>query len=569
MSAFAAVMRAKGRIARHTIASIRNESRLKVAVVSISAVLLWVGAFAAFREGFLWLRRFDLVRWEVYMGIGEIVMLRMLSVFSLALFLLLIFSNVFIAFSTLYRSREVSFLLQAPVEYREFFFARFIECVAFSSWASAYLGSPLVLAYGLTANAPWAFYAAAAVFYVPFVVIPAAIGTLATIVLVRIYPVLPAKTIPAAGAALAAGFFFYARGILNAARLAEDTVLAGTGFDVLFSISAQTQSPWLPSHWAAHGLILVSTGRLRESLFYLLLLSANAMMLTWLVSEAAQRMFYPGWSWIAGRDRTRVRPLDRGPLNRVERFLRRLPEPARALAVKDFKLFWRDPTQWTQFTVFFGIMAVYAATLQNRSVPEYTHYRTWIACMNIGAATLILATLTSRFIFPLVSLEGRRFWIVGLAPVTLRQLLAQKFWLSVATTSAFTVGLVVLSCLRLRVEPAAFFLAVYSIVAANFGLAGMAVGLGSLYPNFQEDNPARIVSGMGGTLNFLLSIAYITLIVGAQTLILQRRALGLFLHPAPFWWAFGAVIVIITVLSVVCAIAPMRLGLRHLSQSEY
>jgi ABC-2 type transport system permease protein len=35
--------------------------------------------------------------------------------------------------------------------------------------------------------------------------------------------------------------------------------------------------------------------------------------------------------------------------------------------------------------------------------------------LNLGAAMLILASLTTRFIYPLIILEGRRFWILGLS----------------------------------------------------------------------------------------------------------------------------------------------------------
>ncbi|MDQ1257414.1 MAG: type transport system permease protein, partial [Candidatus Hydrogenedentes bacterium] len=219
----------------------------------------------------------------------------------------------------------------------------------------------------------------------------------------------------------------------------------------------------------------------------------------------------------------------------------------------------------------FGILAVYIANLYGVGNSRYTTdmWRSWIACLNIGSCTLVLATLTSRFVFPLVSLEGRRFWILGLAPLTFRQLVMQKFWLSVCTTSLFTVGLAMLSGEMLNIPRTHFWLSVYSVVIANFGLSGLAVGLGSLYPNFQEDNPARIVSGMGGTLNFLLSVGYIALVVGAQTVILQWRALEQYTSPDAFKWALGIVLLWITVLSAVTAALPMYFGLRNLRDMEF
>ena len=233
-------------------------------------------------------------------------------------------------------------------------------------------------------------------------------------------------------------------------------------------------------------------------------------------------------------------------------------------------MFWRDPTQWSQFVIFFGIMAIYTANLRGTSkFYEEEMWRSWIACLNVGSVTLILATLTSRFVFPLVSLEGRRFWIIGLAPLTFRSLVWQKFWLSVATTSCFTVGLAFLSAAMLKLEFVYFWMTVYSVSIANFGLAGLAVGLGALYPNFNEDNPARIVSGLGGTLNLLVSVGYIAVIVAAQTLVLQWNAIGRFGSTHTFHYALAGAVFTGAFVTTACVALPMYFGLRNLRDREY
>ena len=571
MSQVGAIIRAKFQMGRHTIASVRTESKLKVAVISFSATALWVGILALFILGFKYVIHFGPQVAGGGRGIGSIILVRMLGVLMLAVFLMLIFSNVLVAFSTLYRSREVTYLLHTPLTFRAFFVARFIECVTFSSWALAYLGSPLVLAYGYTSDAPWFFYAASLAFFVPFITLPAAIGALITLILARVFPWLRVGTLAVLGSLVLLGmaavvllFLFWRKGF-NPDRLSQDTMLPA-----ILDATTQTQSPFLPSYWTSRGILAAAGGNYRECIFNLLLLTSNALMALWIAAQAAQTIFYMGWSSLAGQDRTRIKPLGRGILGRLDDVFKGIRNPARALVVKDIKLFWRDPTQWSQFVIFFGIMAVYIANLRNTS----THYsqdfwRSWISCLNIAACTLILATLTSRFVFPLVSLEGRRFWILGLAPLSFSQLVWQKFWLSVATTSFFTVGLSVLSGYMLGLEPIYFALSVYSVVITNFGLAGLAVGLGTLYPNFQEDNPARIVSGMGGTLNFLLSIAYIVLVVGAQTMILQWRVLGLYTTSNSFYIALAIVMVFITGLSVVSTLVPMILGFRNLKNMEF
>jgi len=566
MSQVLAIFWAKLRMTANEIASVRHEAKLKVIVVTVFAAGLWLGAYGFFYGGFRWLIRFGGDAAFEAVTIGDIIMARMLGVLTLAVFFMLIFSNVLVSFSTLYRAREVEYLLQTPVSFRTFFIARFWECVGFSSWALGFLGSPLILAYGVTSDAPWTFYVAAAAFFLPFITIPAAIGCAITLVLARVFPRQRVRVMIGLAAIAVGLLFIYIQDILNVSRLSQDAVLTA-----VMDATAQTQSPFLPSYWATRGVLAAVDHDYRECLFQFMLLASNALLCVWAATELAHRIFYQGYSFLAGQDRTRIRPVGKGILGRLESGFRWLPNPARALVVKDIKLFWRDPAQWSQFVIFFGILAIYIANLHGVGRGRYTTemWRSWIACLNIASCTLVLATLTSRFVFPLVSLEGRRFWILGLAPLRSanssgrssgsvfapRPCLPWAWRSSPGTCSAS--------------PPIHFWLSVYSVVIANFGLAGLAVGLGTLYPNFHEDNPARIVSSMGGTLNFLLSVAYITVIIVAQTVILQWRAIEHYTRPETFWWALAIVLVGITLLSIVTALVPLYFGLRNLNTMEF
>jgi ABC-2 type transport system permease protein len=558
-----AILGAKARMGRHQVASVRNESRLKVAVISVSAVLLWLGAFALFHAAFRFLLE-TMGRGAGEFDFGGLLMSRLLNILGLSVFFLLIFSNVLVCFSTMYRSKEVVYLVQAPITFEQFFYARFAECVSFSSWSLAYLGSPLIIAYGLNTEASPAFYLAALLFFVPFVTLPACLGCALTMVLVRVFPRLKTRVMILLSVLAVVLFFLYIASIIRSTRISDETILPA-----FLNASQRMQSPFLPSTWAADGVLAAAHYQVGTALFYFALLVSSALMALWLTGQLAQWMFYPGWSYLMGQDRQRIRK-GGGIMGLFERAMRFAPEPYRTLAIKDVKLFWRDPTQWSQFIIFFGIMGIYIANLKNTSQSfEKEIWRSWVASLNVGAVSLILATLTSRFVFPLVSLEGRRFWILGLAPLTYRQLVWQKFWLSVVCTSFFTVGLALLSGYMLALAPIYYFLTVYSVAATNFGLSGLAVGLGTLYPTFTEDNPARIVSGMGGTLNLLVSIGYITIVVAAQVVVLQWRILGQFSDPSLFPIAITAAVLLITGLSALCVWLPMRLGLRNLEQMEF
>ncbi len=555
---------AKRRIARHTIASVRRESKLKVAFVSISAVGLWVGIFQLARLGFRMFERFgDEALGAAGLNLSDLVMARLLMVFALALFVMLIFSNVLIAFTTLYRSREVAYLVQSPISTPAFFLGRFYECVTFSSWASAFLGSPVMLAYGLESDAPLSFYMALIGFYLPFVTIPAALGSILAIGGVRFLSEIGRGGWLILGGVILMVLCASFRGQLEAPSFAETPSL-----QALNATLGRAHSPFLPSAWAAQGVLAAATGDHRESVFRFLLLLSNALFLLWLATLAAERWFYAGWSNLAGIGKHRTRRW--GVLQRLEWLLQPLPQPSRSLIAKDLRLFWRDPAQWSQFVLFFGIMTIYVANLSGaRGFAGQEGWRAWGTLLNLGAAMLILASLTTRFVYPLISLEGRRFWILGLSPVTLRHILWQKFWLSVGSTSVFTISLAILSAIQLDLDRTAFMISVAGIAATTLALSGLAVGLGSLYPNFEEDNPARIVSGMGGTLNFLLSMVYIALVsCGQAVVLLWPRLEGMLGGDSYPWVVAGAVTWIFTWTTITCLV-PLHLGLKNLERAEF
>jgi ABC-2 type transport system permease protein len=242
------------------------------------------------------------------------------------------------------------------------------------------------------------------------------------------------------------------------------------------------------------------------------------------------------------------------------------------LAVKDVKVFLRDPAQWSQVLIFFGVLAVYVATMRTgpRGLPT-AFWQSWITLLNTLACLLVLATLTTRFVFPLISLEGRRFWLLGLAPVPVRAIVRQKFLLSMTASAAVTLALALLSGFRLGLAPLPMFATVATVAAASVALSGLAVGLGSLYPDFASDDPARIVSGLGGTLTFIASLAYVLLVAAAQTAVLRAYHVasrpGAVAAPgARLAWAAAGFVVALT---AVATVLPLHAGTRHLERSEF
>jgi ABC-2 type transport system permease protein len=543
---------------------VRRESRLKLAFVATGAVALWLATFAGAWGSFRFLDRYGTeLLGGAPVSLVELLVPRVLALLAVTLQVLLTFSSALLAHTTLYRSREVGWLLTTPTSTRTVFGSRLIEIAFFASWSSAYLGSPVLLAYGMARHAsPWLAVAAIAGF-LPFVTIPAVLGSGLAMATARLVAALPRRVVILGGTGLGIAAYFVFRLRLAGAALPREVL----DVTALLRVSGWAESPWLPSTWFTEGLLAAARGEEGESVFWLLVLLANAMLVGLLLLEAASRWFLGGWQDVAGLGQP-TKSRTGKPL--LERVLRPLPSVTRALLVKDLRLFRRDPAQWSQVLIFFGVLALYAANLK---VPPRGYgadfWQPFITALNTVASLLVLATLTTRFVFPLISLEGRRFWILRLAPLSLAQLMRCKLALAAPATALITGSLAALSGWRLGLPPGPFVFSVAIVLVASLALSALAVGLGALYPDFAAENPSRIVSGLGGTLTFLASMVYVTLIAAAETVVLQWDRIGRH-HGGAAAFPMVALLasVAIAALTVLAVWLPMCLGRRHLERYE-
>jgi ABC-2 type transport system permease protein len=306
-------------------------------------------------------------------------------------------------------------------------------------------------------------------------------------------------------------------------------------FNKLLRHTRASVSPYLPSAWLAKSVLAWSEGLTRQGGFFFLLLLSNALMGLLIGFELVGRWFYGSWvaSLSSRAERfhhratsMRGRAARRSVLQWMADVARPLSPGITALVLKDVRIFWRDPTQWSQFMIFFGLLCIYVLNLRNVAVSfQDTFWETMISYLNLGASALTLSTLTTRFVYPQFSLEGRRIWILGLSPVGLQRVLLQKFWLSFLTALVVTAGLMIASSMMLKLPwtKVVFFAGAIGLMSA--ALSGLAVGLGALFPNFKEDNPSKIVSGFGGTLCLVISFIYLTLFVALVALPDIRRVL--------------------------------------------
>ena len=413
-------------------------------------------------------------------------------------------------------------------------------------------------------------------FLVAFTYVPAGLGALVCLVVVYRLPSVRWHVVAAAGiltilAGLAAGWSLISG--------PEGNLLTVRWFQDMLDRLRITQHRLLPSWWLSAGLFQAARQNPRESMLFLALMISNALFVRQLAIWTAGGLYRTAFSRLHGR-RTARKSAKASWMDRlVFRLSPFASRQSRLLMVKDLRLFRRDPVQWSQLLIFTGLLALYFVNIRRFHYDMY--YVGWVnlvSFLNVSVVGLLLSTFTTRFIFPMISLEGRRFWILGLLPINRDAILWGKFQFAVGASIVPSSLLILLSDAMLQVAPLVFLSHQITCVILCLGLSGIAVGLGAKLPSLREQSPSRIAAGFGGTLNLVLSTLYILAVVlltavpchfylGAYGSGEQIVGSSRFHSWIQFWLAAGLLGSL--ALGAAATIVPLVIGLRAFRRLEF
>jgi ABC-2 type transport system permease protein len=554
------------RLVRNTVRSALLGSRLRLGMLVCCSAVFWVGLFGLFFEGFRFI--------AIYVDLVNTIVESIFSMFFLSLLVMLFFSTGILTYTGLFHSREAAFLLTTPTTTDRIFAYKFFEAMGFSSWGFLLLGSPMLVAYGITVQAPAGFYGIFLLYLVSFVMVPGGLGAVAAILVANFFP-RRQKTVLGLGVAglLAVVVTVVFRLLSTPGDAGSPDWLGG-----MIQKLEWSQNPLWPSRWTAVGLMASAKGDHATGLFYLRILAANALLIYLVAAVVARDLYRKGYGRVQG-ERSSKRKAGLYALDALfHRAFFFLPRPIRLLILKDLRTFRRDPAQWSQFLIFFGLLAFYFVNIRRLSYDmQNAYWRNLVSFLNLGVTALILSTFTSRFIFPLLSLEGRNFWVLGLLPLRREAILWGKFAFASGISLVATEFLVVLSDLMLRMHPAMIGLHVGMVGVLCLGLSGISVGLGARLPNLKESDPSKIAAGFGGTLNLLVSLVFIFAIVTALALPCHLYFAGFEANDlSPFalsterfrFWLVVAIAASL-VIGAVGTIVPLRIGIKAFRRMEF
>jgi len=446
--------------------------------------------------------------------IGDILAHHLLAMVLLTFFSLLIFSNIITALSNLYLSGDLELCHSSPTHLDEVFLSRLVYTGVDSSWMVIVFGLPVMMAYAYVYRPGPEYYFHLFAMGLPLAMIATSIGILFTMIMVSIFPAQRTRDIlMILMVFLVAGLYILFR-FLRPERLADPEAF----FSVMHYISAlkAPDSPYLPTHWVTENLwssLTDASGQDRP--FRTGLVWSTAMALVFINVWVSDAVYFSGFS------KSQEAKRRRGGRKYLDLFIRMLRKPFGsewgAILDKDVRIFFRDNTQWSQLLLLVALVVVYLYNFSvlplERSPVRLEFLQNEIAFLNMGLAGFVLSAVAVRFIFPAVSSEGGSFWIIRSSPLSLDRFMWSKFAVYIMPMLLLGEILIIVTNYLLDVTPFMMVLSSITMGLAVFGIVGLAIGLGALYPNFKYENISQVATGFGGLMYMIFAVILMAAVI--------------------------------------------------------
>ncbi len=512
------------------------------------SVSLLMGVFLVSLLGFGFYRVFGYAR--AVPVVGDALLLRLLGVIFLSLFVLIIYSSVITAFTTLYFSGDNDFLRVTPLHPGGILAGKLIHTLVYSSWMSLAVFLPLVFSLGYIFRPPLYAYGIFGAGSVLFFISAVSLGCAAVVIIVQVFPARKVRDFLVAGL-IVSGTLLY---ILF--RLLElESVLRPGETDAVSYYLGLLEVPrniWVPSYWftSLSGSLLKGRGGWASPLGALFLYAMVCLGIYYAVSS---RLFYTGWEKVKSQERKRYRTRDIS---------------GNPVLAKDIRGFFRDTSQWTQTLLILALIVIYIVNIHKLPLDMVPFSNIIVAFLNIGMVCFVMAAVGLRFAFSSISLEGPYFWILLGSPYGIEKVVRTKFLENIIPV--MVLGLILISVSNHLLE-AAFSLRIVStaaVFAGGVSMSCLAMGMGCVYPRFDARGPADIETSWGAVMYMTACFFYIALTLG----LLGIWGREFFIYSVTGSPVSGRVYLPVVaglfILNLAACILPMKAGISRIRKAE-
>ncbi|MBW7874643.1 MAG: hypothetical protein H3C47_01490 [Candidatus Cloacimonetes bacterium] len=447
--------------------------------------------------------------------VGNLLKERLLSMVLMAIFFMLLFSSILNALSNLFLSQDTELLIKAPVHSRRLFEARLFETVFFSSWMSFFFFAPVLFAYTQNYGVSFTKILPFLLSLIPYVIIPCSMGTIFALGLAFWFPVHKSKKV------FNFLMVFFASLILILLRMLQpEKLFSIQNVSEIDQFVRNLQIPLydsIPPTWLAKVGISILSNQTQNGIEPALYLFGWALAALSLTLFLGYRIYLPAWSSSQEVSAPSVLPVESLGYSLKLNFVRPW---IRAMIFKDGLLFARNPEVWSQTFLILAMVGLYLYNLHLLGLDQVSLHShsisRFISFLNTAFVGFITTSISMRFLFPAISLEGPAFWILKTAPITLSSLIYFKFlfwapWILILGWFMTSTANWILAV------PLEFYaLNLFNISVLCIGNSMLAISMGTIFPNYRAENINKIFMSYGGTFYMICSLGFMLLYLGTQ-----------------------------------------------------
>lgn len=446
------------------------------------------------------------------MKIGLFLLHEFLSITLFIFFIAVNIGNIIVSYSTLYKSDEVNFLFHKPVSPSNIFVIKFFDNFFYSSSTLILILLSILAGYahylGLTV---WQVASLFIFNFVPFMMTSAALGIIILLLIVKASSLIGARVVISilAMGYLSSLFIFFR--VISPVDLVNQVMQFYPNVDLYFGYLLPKELKYLPNHWLSESLYWVARDNLPAAGKYFYLQIVTTLVLVALAVFLGKIWYYKTW-FFAFRLRSQKSKTD---LDRIFSFKEnsKLSTVTESIFKREFHIFMREPTQVFHLIILLLLIAIFLSSVSSlaRLGGLNIFLQTVIYLSVFIFNTFMVATLSLRFVFPLVSLEGQSFWKIKSAPITTINFMLRKLTPYAVTIISVSFLLNIVVNLQFNLHFTVIMVFVNFIISVS--LISMNFSVGALFANFNEKNPIRIASSQGASLSFLMNLIYMVLLI--------------------------------------------------------
>jgi ABC-2 type transport system permease protein len=276
---------------------------------------------------------------------------------------------------------------------------------------------------------------------------------------------------------------------------------------------------YLPNQWVAEFLYNVARGAVMEALPHAVILFAVTMIAFGTCLVVAYRFYYKSWLVSLQVQSAALAPYDLARKHILDFRSRSLfSSQIEVLVKKEFFAFFRDASQWIHLVVMIILAGLFSVSVSNLNL----HLRvldmqllTYLVIFAFGG--FMISSLALRFVFPMIGMEGRAFWVVRSSPVGDVKVLLVKFVLGFILVFILAEYIAISSNIPFfkmtEMRPLLLWFGIFSAFWISLATVSFDLGLGGYFANYLERNPIRAASSQGATLTFLATLFYLFILV--------------------------------------------------------